>query len=502
MGSSAISSNLVSAVVGYILAKGNFNPNSPNLPQTINIFGEANTANQSGLSTNPVQMTSAKQAATLYGYGSPLHDITAFLLRVGVTIPIWAFPQLAAVGAVAKVITITPTGTATANGTVKLVIAGRTGKASGTYDVNIANSDTPTMVCDKIRAATAAVLECPMIGTGTTTAIMTSKWAGLTSNDLKIRIDTNGTNTGVTFAVTNTTAGSGTPSVATSLNLFANDWRTMVINSYGLVATTIGELETFNGVPDPISPTGRFAGTIMKPMWAFSGTTADDPTSITGDPARKNQVTIVACPAPLSEGMPYEAAANMVAALWSTFQNNPQNDILYAVFPDMPAPAPGNIPQMTSQTFREFCVKNGCSTVDFYAGTYRVVDLVTTYNLDGEYPPFYRYVRDLNVHYNFRFRYYLKEQAILVGKTIAKDTDVVNANNVIKPKQWKAEVSTLVRKAVEDGLLVDADFTDASIVVQINTQNPNRLDTTFDIKISGVARQSATTVTGGFNFSN
>jgi phage tail sheath gpL-like len=504
MGSNAVSQNAVSTVLGYLLSKGYFNPSSPNLPQNITILGEANTANQTALVPNiPVQITSAKQAATLYGYGSPIHAVARILFpQTGgqVSVPVWVSPQAAAVGSVAQVITITTTGTATAAGTIYLNVAGREVLDGGSYAVAIAVGDTPTVVANKMRSALSSVLGCPVIGSGTTTCVCTAKWTGLTSNDITITVDAGSTATGCTFAVVQTTPGSGTPTTATALTNFGNAWNTIIINTYGLVGTIMAELEAYNGIPDPVNPTGQFAGTIMRPMFAFSGTTLDNPTSITGAGARPNNVTIVTCPAPLSPGMPYEAAANF-AVLWANVaQNAPHSDIIEQALPDMPPPPAGSIPAMNAQVFREQCVANGCSTVSFSAGVYKVKDFITTYNLAGELPPFYRYVRDLNVHFNYKFGYHLKEVQSLVGKTLVPDSAVVRADNVIKPSMWASIVAAYNQDCEARALIVNTKGNNKTIVSTINSTNPNRLDTTQSIQISGITRIAATTVTGGFYF--
>lgn len=500
--SNAISQSNVAAIIGFLLEKGNFNPNSPLLPQSISILAEANTANQSALSTDPLQITSAKQAADVYGYGSPMHICARILFpptSTGVSIPVYCYAQAEAGSAAAKVITITPSGSATGSGTIYVKVAGRNILDGGSYAVGITTGDTVTQQCDKMRAAIAAVLGCPVTGTGTTTFIATTKWKGLTANDVNIEIDLNGnTGLGVTYGVVNTTAGSGTPAVTASLAKFGNEWRTLVINSYGLVTATMDELEAFNGIPDPVNPTGRFAGTVWKPINALSGTLLDDPTAITD--ARPNNVTICTCPTPLSLGLGMEGAANFAAAIANVFQNTPNSSVLNLALPDMPPPTKGAIPAMTSYATRDAYVKKGCSTVDFISGRYIIQDFVTTYNAAGEFPPYYRYVRDMNVYFNMKFRIHLREADVLWGKQLANDTDIVTATNVITPAGWKTEIFDIIDDSVRDGLIVDAAFSKASVQTGISGTNPNRMDTTFNIKISGVAYIVSTTVKGGFNF--
>jgi phage tail sheath gpL-like len=497
MASTAVSSNAVSSVVGFLLKRGRFSSTTPNLPQSISILAEANAANQSGLDTNQVILTSAKQAGNEFGYGSPMYSIARILFNAGVKIPIYAYAQAEAGSAVAKVITVTPSGTATGSGTVFMKIAGREQLDGGSYAVNIVVGDTVTAICNKMRTALASVLGAPMLGSGSTTAVFTAKWKGLSSNDLNIDIDLNNTTTGVTFSVVNTTAGSGTPTVTTSLNLFGNEWNTIVINSYGLVDAVLDELEAFNGVPDDTNPTGRYQPTNWLPFLALSGSCADDPSTITVD--RSTQVTVTVCPAPLSLGMPYEAAANM-ATLWANVsQNKPQGSVLNMRYPDMPAPALGDIPSMNAQTFREYAVNRGCSTAQFINGVYSIVDLVTTYNESGEYPPFYRWCRDLNIYFNYKFGFLLMIYNFVLGKTLVNNDDTVTADDVIKPKDVEGLIASYNIDCANRALIADLAFANDNITVAINGSNPNRLDIDNSIKISGTAHIVSATVSGGFN---
>ncbi len=507
MNSNAVASNAVSSVMGFLLEKLQNNSNTPNLPQSIVILGESNHANQSSYPTNPLQLTSAKMAGENYGYGSPIHGVARILFPANGTatpIPVWVYPQAEAAGAVGKVITITVTGAATSTGTIYLNIAGRESIDGSSYGVNVVSGDSVATIISKISNAVNNALNCPMTETATTvsTVVLTANWYGLTSNDLSVTIDLNGFALGTTFSVATTTPGSATPATATALTSIGNAWRTLIINTYGLVSATIAELEAWNGVPDPTNPTGRYIPTLFKPAFALSGTCLDDPTSITGVTARQSQVTIVPCVAPKSQGMPYEAAANVAYLLASVLQDNPESDVINRVYPDMPGPIVGAIPSMNTQSIRETYVQKGCSTVDFVNGVYKIKDLVTTYNVAGEYPPYYRWVRDLNIYFNYKFAYRLLEETNLIGKTLVPDASVVIVADIIKPKIWKALVCALNENLEKRALLVNVDANNATIQVSINSINQNRLDTIQDIQISGIVRIAATSVYAGFYFGN
>jgi len=231
---------------------------------------------------------------------------------------------------------------------------------------------------------------------------------------------------------------------------------------------------------------------------ALFGSTIDDPSTIT-DP-RKNEVTNVVCPAPLSSGFDMEAAANTALLTARTAQDTPHLDVNAQSYPDMPVPVSGNIGSMSGYNFRDSVVKKGCSTVDLISDRYQIQDLVTTYHPDGEVPPQFRYFRNLMLDFNVRFGYFLLEEINVRDHVIASDNDIVNASKVIKPKMWKQVLDKYAEKLGLRGLISDVDFMKDSIIVGISTSNPDRLDTSFKYKRSGTARISSTTAEAGFNF--
>lgn len=504
MSSDAVGLDRVSRVVGYKIKKGNFRQSSPNLPQRIAIFGEANEANQTDLAENvAVEILNARQAGELFGYGSPIHMMMRILRPLsgdGVGgVPTIVFPQASPVGATQKVLTIEPTGVATGNGTHTLRIAGRTNVDGEAYDINIEEGDTSADIAAKIEDAINNVLGAPVIATSDDyEAELTTKWAGLTANGIGVTVETNDDDLGISYAVNVSQAGAGTPEIADALATFANQWFTIVLNSYGTIESIMDALELVNGIPNPTIPTGRYAGLIMKPFIAITGTIADDPSGITD--ARKENVTIALAPAPLSAGLHFEAAANMTTLFAVISENNPHLDVAGYSYPDMPIPSDGNIGSMGVYNNRDAMVKKGSSTVMEVAGRYQVQDFVTTYHPLGENPPQFRYARNLMLDFNVRYTYYLAEQIHVVDHVIAPNSAVVTANKVVKPKQWLQIVQSIADDLEARALIVDKTFMKDSITVEISNVNPDRLETFFRYKRSGMARISSTDAEAGFNF--
>lgn len=507
MASSAVDNSLISKVVGYQITKGNFSNTTPNLPQRIAIFGQVNEAFNSSVDFDvPVEVTTAQKAGQLFGFGSPIHRAMSILRPSsgsGVSgIPTIVYPQAKAVGSTAKIFEITAVGTATANVTHTLIIAGRRGIDGVPYDFTVNTGDTVAEISVKIADAINNVLGAPGTATSTAlTATFTSKWAGLTAEDITITVDTNDNDASLTYTVVSTQSGAGTPSIASSLALIGNDWVTVLVNTYGMVTSVIDALEAFNGIPDPSAPTGRFSAIVMKPFFAFTGYTTDDlgVVALFTD-ARENDVTIVTCPAPASEGLPMEAAANSALLYAPLAQNTPHLDISGKSYPDMPTPL--NIGDMANYLDRNALLLKGGSTVQLNASKYEALDFVTTYHPAGENPAQFRYVRNLTIDYNIKFKYYLLEQLHVIDHSIASNDTIVTVDRVIKPMQWVQILHKFADDLALNGLIVDPKFMKDSIVVNISTTNPDRLETKFSYKRPGFARVASTTVEAGFNFNN
>lgn len=502
--STSVGLDRLSRVSGYTVKKGRFNNDTQNLPQIIAVLGEANTANQSGLSIIGREVTSAVEAAELYGFGSPIHSIMRILRPLsgdGVGgIPTIVFPQETAIDATATSRAWTVVGTATANATHTVVVNGRTNLDYQEYSFNVVVGDTATVVAGKIKDAINGVVSAPCTAANTAGVMTaTTKWKGATSAEFNISINYGTDAAGLTYSQTASTVGAGTVDLADTLAQFGDDWNTIVVNPYG--TSQLATLEQFNGVPNNTTPTGRYSGLIYKPFCAYFGSVLsdkDDLATITNDSARISQVTNVLCPAPNSLGFTWEAAANVVSLASVVFQNNPNLDVNNLSYPDMPIPSNGDIGDMKDYNNRDFLVKKGCSTVLLKNGQYTVQDLVTTYHPTGEVPLQFSYARNLNIDWNVSDAYRTLETIYLKDKTLVADGQIIDVDGCIKPSEWKAIVYDMFDDLAEKALINDPQFSKDSLRVQISTINPNRFETTFSYKRTGIARIESTTATAGF----
>ena len=502
--STAIGLERISRTSGYNIRKGFFDNNTPNLPQVVAILAEANWANQGTISTNGREITTADEAGQVYGYGSPIHQIMRILRPIGGTgiggIPTVVFPQLSNAEAVAFSALKTITGVPTKNTIHSLRIGGRENLDFKTYSFSVIKGEAPSAIAARIASVVNSVLSCPVTANAVGAALtFTTKWKGVTANQTKISFNLNGDAAGVTYVDTSNTAGSGVVDISAALNQFGNTWYTSVINSYGAVFFDI--LEQFNGVPSATQPTGRYEGSMFKPFMSFFGSVESVKTNlalITNDASRIEQVTHVLCPAPLSEGFEWESAANVVRLFARTMQDSPEIDINGQSYPDMPVPSNGVIGDMSVYDNRDYLVKKGCSTVILDKGTYKVQEIVTTYHPEGENPLQYSYCRNLNLDWNVSDSYRILENNKLKDKVLIRDEQATDSMFAIKPKEWKAICFDLFDDLAKSALINDPDFSKKSLKVQVSQDNPNRFETFFRYKRTGIARIESTTVEAGF----
>ena len=409
-------------------------------------------------------------------------------------------PQIEAIGATATVIVITVTGNATANATHYLNVCGRETLDGKPYSYAIAIGDTPTVVAAKMATAINSVLGCPFIATSALGVLtLTTKWNSATSSAASVVPDNQLTPAGLTYAITSNTPGAGAADISGALAYFENVWYTAVINPYG--AATLASLEALNGIPLDVNPTGNYQPQIFQPFMAYFGSTLSavaDITAITNANARINQVTNVHCPAPGSAGMPYEAAANMVAVFIPIMQNTPHLDASGQSYPDMPVPASNTIGDMAVYANRNALVQAGSSTVMLVDGAYQIQDLVTTYATPGEVPLEYSYCRNLNLDWNVEYGYSLLVTIHVKDKVLVADNQSVSVANAIKPKEWKAVVYDYIDSLANIALINDTAFSKTSLTVGIGNTNPKRLETFWRYKRTSTTTIQSTTVQAGY----
>ena len=508
---SGLDSNFVESVQAY--DQGFKLPDTSGLvlPQKVAILSPIATTKQSGFTGYNVAKRINSYAEALEEYGICPATILMRILKPtsggGLrSVPIDVFPIEDEGGAGTAEGSIVPTAAAaaTSSNTHYIKFNGRKSIEGRYCSFAVTKDDSIATIVAAIVAAINGFLHSPVsaIDTGSTSAVLTSLWEGITANLIKIEIDTNGDDCGITYAVTNPTGASGAAEITDALGNFGETWYTKVINVFG--SSVFDDLATFNGIPNPeTGGTGRWMNTVMKPYIAYAGSTESTIATIKALMAsRKTDLTNELCPAPNSDGYPYEAAANAVVELASRQNNNPAFSVLDATYKDMPAPADNDIGDMADVDIRNDLVLNGCSTVIWNGENYVMKSAITFRRPDSQPPTLidFKYDRDINLDMNVKYNYRILEDNYLKGKTLANDTDVVDENApVIKPKDWLAIVLDMIDNLVKKAWLADYKYSKENTTVVISSVNPNRIDTVFNYKITGVARIMTATAYKSYN---
>jgi phage tail sheath gpL-like len=139
----------------------------------------------------PIACGSVSDANNLAGAGSPLARMYAQFFALNKSTPVLLLPMAEAAAGVVAHGDVVITAGATQAGELALYVAGQ--KVS----VPVAAGDTPTLTATNIVAAIAAMPSLPVTATAAAgTATLTSKWKGISANDINVAINVLGPNGG------------------------------------------------------------------------------------------------------------------------------------------------------------------------------------------------------------------------------------------------------------------------------------------------------------------
>lgn len=444
------------------------------LPQRIAVVGQG--ASASVYSLTKQQVTSAFQAGTLYGFGSPIHLAVSQLLPrngdgVG-TIPVTIYPLEDDDDGVASSGDITPSGTQTVSAEYVVLV----NNIRSEPFVILASASVATRVAS-ITTAINSVLEMPIIATNSTTKVdIDAKWAGVSSNDIVIEI-VGSTTAGTAFAITQPTGGLVNPNVDSALAQMGDIWETLVLNCLDIAdTTTLGKFTTLGE--------GRWGALVRKPLIVFTGnneTTVSNATAVSD--ARKTDRVNAQLVAPASNDLPFVIASKQLARIAVVANNNPARGYGGQKATGLTAGADGS--QWTYPD-RDSAVKKGSSTIEVKDSVVNISDVVTFYHPSGDQNPAYRYVVNL-----------VKLQNIIFNTNLIFSADEWNDAPLIpdgqptvnpeakNPSMAKAAVATMLQYLADNAIISDVDYAKNSIMVEIDAQNPNRLNIAFTVKLSG-----------------
>jgi phage tail sheath gpL-like len=323
-----------------------------------------------------------------------------------------------------------------------------------------------------------------------TNVVLTSKWKGVSANDIKVEMS--GEDLGTTFAITQPTGGLTNPSVVAPLALLGNVWETLLINALNVSDTTA--LDAIRSVGD-----GRWGELVRKPFISFVGNTAAsvlDATAVSS--VRRTEYINAQLVSPGSKDLPFMVAARQVARIARVANNNPPTG--YAM-EEATGLTPGADEVQWDYLARDQAVKAGSSTVEVIDGVVNLCDTVTFYRPTGEEPPAYRKVvhiiRLMNILFNLDLIFAKKEWAS--APLIPDDQATVNPK-ARKPKSAVAAVCKMHDSLGLNAIISDPAYAKANTKANIDSQNSDRLNLETTVKLSGNSDIVSATLKFGFFF--
>lgn len=461
------------------------------LPQMGAIVGQGATS--ATYSTDKAQHTSALSVANTYGYGSPLHlaALQIFPLNgdgVG-TIPMTFYPLEDDGSGVAAAGDITPSGPAT--GSASFVV--RINNIDSEQFV-VSSGDSVATIITSMFTAIAAELDLPMTAVDNTTVLdLTAKWAGASSNDLYIEVvATSEDNSGITFGITQPTGGLVNPDVQPALDQVGNVWETMFLNCMEIAdTTTLDAFANFNE--------GRWGALSHKPSVTFTGNSAEDVnTATTVSDSRKTDRSNSQLVAPGSKDLPFVIAARQMARIITLANNVPAHDYGRRQATGL---TPGADGVQWDYADKDSAVKKGSSTIDSIDGVVSISDVVTFYHPSGDPLPAYRYVVDIvkiqNILFNIDIEF---SKAEWDGAPLLPDDQPSAEPTVKRPRMAKAAMANIIDGLALAAIISDPETAKESILAEIDSSNPKRLNLSATFQISGNSNIKSIDLNWGFFF--
>ena len=376
--------------VGSSVDNVSFAPPGENVPSKIIVIGTYDPLKTGVVDEVPVQVFSAEDAGSQFGFGFMVHRLSAEAFIGGRGIPVFIQPQ-SEVGAQAA-------GDAD--------FTGATGVLAGTLHMYIAGDYVPVAVTEAMTAAeivTAAVAaitakkELPVTAAiNATPEIMdlTSKSEGTYGNGISIAFNLGAGEdypTGVVApTITAMTGGATNPDISTALAGLGTgdgsneDAYTDMVHGYGQEVAVLNAIRDYVGAGD--DTTGTYAKTVARPFYAMTGDTDPGTAALTALIAlsdtrlldRGNGVI----PVPDSPSHPSEIAAQTIGHVARVANSVVAEDyvdiLLEGVWPGDKAD------RWTSEyDNRDIAYKAGISTTIVKSGKVYIQDLVTFYRPDN-----------------------------------------------------------------------------------------------------------------------
>jgi len=487
-----LSSTAVSRVCGVSVEYKNYNTgNAAMLPQRLAIIGQGNDEAVFGLEKFEIE-GSANAVGDKYGYGSPLHLAALQLFPQngkGAEFPVTIYPlakvssAVAAKGAIGVTIA-KPSDGATANGSGTVYIGGIAAEFA------VKKGDDAQEILSAVKNAVDSVLNMPA-KTGDITADeipLTAKWSGESSDMITLKITAD--IPGVTFSLKEFTGGAIDPDINTALGKIGVVWETFILNCFDYKKEA--RLDVYQEFGE-----NRWSALEKKPLLVCHGCTdvLAKRTKVTDK--RKNDAINFLVVSVGSREMPFVIAARaLVNDIVTTANSNPAQGYK-GLLTGLHC---GEDDVQENYVQRSASINKGSSTNIKNGSVAELNDIVTFYHPtnEGQFPS-KRYVVDLvklqNVVFNVRL---IMEADNLKGAPLVSDATITENKKAVQPKTIKTSFMNLADSLALQAVIQEPEFSKKNMKVEIDKNNPKRVNVRFPVKLSGNVEISDSDIYFGF----
>ncbi len=403
-----------------------------------------------------------------FGRGSMLAEMCKAAKKAQPWLEMWAVGLDDNPAGEAAVKKLTVTGSAAEALTLNVYI--------GFYRVQVAVAvgDTADDVAAAIVAADALVTDAPMTaavnGVNANEVDLTCKWKGETGNDIDIRVGyyvTDKTPSGLSFAISTTTAGSGNPDITPAIDALGDEWFNWFAMPY-TDAANLTVLETELG--SRFGPMRAIGG---RAFAAYSGT--HGATGTFGNTRNSEQVSTMGTGASPSPTWIW-AAVNMAVA-GQALVNDPARQLRGKHLVGIAPPVEG---ARWDDTQRNELLYDGISTYTVDAGGRVLIEAqITMYqkNAGGTADDAWLYINTPETLERIRLEQtHYFTQRYPDWKLAGDSYKVPPGQPIMQPKKAKIEMLALYRGFMDRGWTEDYESYKDTILAEINADNNNRLD--------------------------
>ncbi|HEV7368543.1 phage tail sheath subtilisin-like domain-containing protein [Arenibaculum sp.] len=424
----------------------------------------------------PLLVTSADQARSLFGLGSMLARMVELYRRNDAMGELWCLPLADPAAGTAAAGAITLTGAATASGQISLYVAGRR------VQVAVAAGETaPTIAAALASAINGAALAvtAAVNGTDPATVDLTARHKGETGNDVALNVNFRGVAGGETLpaglsvGIDAMAGGTGAPDLAAAFAMLGDTEYDFVAMPY----TDTGSLDTVKEEWGEVTGRWSWSRQVYGHVFAARRGTVGQ-LSAFGAARNDPHVSVMGYDAAVSPTPSWEWAAATAAAAARSLRADPARPLQ-----TLPLVGVSTASQSFTRQERQVLLFDGVAThMAAPDGTVMVERLATTYQVNswGQPDPSFLDVETLaTLQYVIRRLRQAITQKFGRHKLASDGTRFGEGQAVVTPKVIRAELVATYAAMEELGLVENREAFAATLVVERDATDPNRINVLY-----------------------